>query len=307
MFAGYRVIVVCPAGRRHVADLMRRHVERERHIVDEFHWWLNTDCIPDLEFFRALEAADPEYYRTVGMGWCKFKRRHMQIGRFFRFAIAHDAIYVRIDDDVVWMVEGCIEAMVRHRLAYPDAYLIYANIVNSSLFMHLHQKQGAFDPGFEIEYAISHPTNRLSVPAALGAHGALLADVEAGGDNRLEPWRFDRHVFGPGIYNDVNMISWFGRDFAAWRGICPQFVHEEQWICLRMPAAHGCRIHESCGAALCAHYASAPQWVGVEAHPEILERYRRLAPPELVVPRYPAAGVAPEPAPVSLPDGDPVS
>ena len=133
----------------------------------------------------------------------------MQISRFFKFAIDPDTIYVRIDDDVVWMVEGCIEALVQHRVQYPDAYLVYANIVNSSRFMHLHQKQGAFDPGFEISYEISHPTNRLSVPAAVAAHRALLDTAEAlataGGDRAalLDPWtRFERHVFAAGEHND---------------------------------------------------------------------------------------------------------
>ena len=37
MFEGYRVVVVSPAGRQHVADLMRRHVEAARPLVDEMH------------------------------------------------------------------------------------------------------------------------------------------------------------------------------------------------------------------------------------------------------------------------------
>jgi hypothetical protein len=310
MFEDYKVVVVCPAGRRVQADLMRRYVERERPLVDELHWWLNTDNLHDIAYFRGLEDAAPDFYRTVAMGHCRFNRRHMSIGRFFRAAIDPQTIYVRIDDDVVWMAEGCLGALVRHRVAHPDAYLVYGNIVNSSRFMHLHQKAGAFDPGFEISYDLSHPTNRRSVPAALAAHRAFLDTAEAlarGGDRTalLRPWVcFDRHVFAAGVHNDCNMISWFGRDFAAWRGVCPAAVHEEQWICLRMPAQHGGRIHEACGAALCAHYASVDQWSGVDAHSEILGRYARLAPPS-EIDAAPRAGH--HPAAVSLEHDDAVS
>ena len=185
MFENFKVVVVCPAGRREVADIMRRYVERERPLIDEFHWWLNTENNDDLNYFRGLEAAVPDFYKTIGMGFCAFGRRHMQIGRFFRNAIDPDTIYVRIDDDVVWMIENCLASLVAHRVQYPDAYLVYGNIVNSSRFMHLHQKAGAFDPGFPISYEISHPTNRKSVPAALAAHMAFLKTAEAlaaGGD-----------------------------------------------------------------------------------------------------------------------------
>jgi hypothetical protein len=295
VFEGYRVIVVCPAGRRHVADLMRQHVEQARPVVDKVHWWLNTDDPEDLAYFRGLYRAAPDFYCTIAhVGATEFSRRHMLISRFFRHTIDPKTIYVRIDDDVVWMVEGCIQKLLAHRVQYPDAYLVYGNIVNSSRFMHLHQKQGAFDPGFEIEYAINHPTNRQSVPAGLAAHEAFLHTAEAiaaGGDREtlLEPWtRFGRHVFGPGEYNDANMLSWFGRDFAVWGGHCPPRIHEEQWICLRMPAKHGCRIHEACGDALCVHYASSPQWAGISAQPSILERYARLAPPSGIRPLPPA-------------------
>jgi hypothetical protein len=290
MFEGYRVVVVCPAGRRHVADLMRRHVELARPAVDEFHWWLNTPDQQDQEYFRGLERAAPEFYRTISLpGPMNYWHRAMTIGRFYVFAIDTRTIYIRIDDDVVWMVEGCLEKLLAHRVRYPDAYLVYGNIVNSSRFMHLHQKHGAFNPGFPISYAINHRTNRQSFPAGLAAHEAILQTAEAiahGGNQEalLRPWTaLGRHVFGAGEHNDANLLSWFGRDFVIWRGICPPHVHEEQWICLRMPAAQS-RIHEACGDALCVHYASEIQWPHISSQPQLLVRYNRLAPVSKIQP-----------------------
>jgi hypothetical protein len=292
MFKDYKVIVVCPAGRRHVADLMRRHVERARPTVDEFHWWLNTDREDDIEYFKALARAAPNFYRVIELsGKTTYWNRSMTIGRFYQFAIDPEAIYIRIDDDVVWMVDNCLQSLLAHRVKYPDAYLVYGNIVNSSRFMHLHQNQGAFDPGFKISYNINHSTNRRSFPAGLAAHEAILQTAEAiaAGHNRealLEPWvRFGRHVFAAGEHNDANMLSWFGRDFATWRGICPAHVHEEQWICLRMPAVQS-RIHEACGGALCAHYASEVQWRAISGQPQLLVRYEKLAPPATIIPMF---------------------
>jgi hypothetical protein len=290
MFEDYKVVVVCPCGRRRVADLMRRHVEHARPLVDELHWWLNTDNQEDLAYFRGLEQAAPGFYRTFDLPGARFGGRHTTINRFFVHAIDPETIYIRIDDDVVWMDEHCIEQLVRHRLKFPEAYLVYGNIVNSSRFMHLHQQQGAFDPGFEISYEINHKTNRQSLSAGLAAHKAILKTIEAltaGGDREtlLAPWTsFGRHVFGPNVHNDVNMISWFGRDFAAWRGICPRNVYEEKWICFMMPAKHGCRIHEACGNALCVHYASVMQWDGLERHrPALVAQYAQFAPPSMLV------------------------
>ena len=102
--------------------------------------------------------------------------------------------------------------------------------------------------------------------------------INAGGDREalLKPWTgFGRHVFGAGEHNDVNMICWFGKDFAAWNGHCPPQVYEEKWICLMMPCKHGSRIHEACGSALCSHYASVIQWHEIDKDRRILERYRK--------------------------------
>ena len=93
------------------------------------------------------------------------------------------------------------------------------------------------------------------------------------------------------MHNDVNMICWFGRDFAAWDGICPPDVFEEEWVCLRMPHDHGCRIHEACGRALCVHYASVFQCHAFDEDRSILDRYYALMPP---------TEIDPEPAPVPL-------
>jgi hypothetical protein len=316
MYQGYPVVVVCPAGRRDVADIMRRYVERERPVVDELNWWMNTDNVDDREYFYGLHRAAPDFHRPIELpGPGTFGRRHMTISRFFRTACVHGAVYVRIDDDVVWMDDRCIEHLVAHRIAHPDAYLVYGNIVNSSRFMHLHQQAGAFDPGFKIAYEINHATNRQSTPAALAAHRSFLLTAEAlartGDRTVLKPWMpFERHCFAGGEHNDCNMISWFGHDFAAWRGICPPGIHEEVWICLRMPFRHGCRTHEACGAALCAHYASVPQWAGLSSHAEILRRYRALQPHSDIVP-LPAPPVTEEdgydPAVVSIPRDDAVS
>jgi hypothetical protein len=286
MFEGYRVIVVCPAGRRHVADLLRRHVERARPVVDKLHWWLNTDNQDDLDYFGGLARAAPDFHRTIAAGPSRFRGRHMGIGRFFVHAVDPATIYVRADDDVVWMDERCIAELLAHRLRHPEAYLVYGNIVNSSRFMHLHQRDGAFDPGFPVSYQINHPTNRHSVEAGLAAHHALLATAEAiaaGGDRAtlLAPWTaFGRWVFGLGRHNDVNLISWFGRDFAAWGGIVDPRVHEEPWL-VRLAVQAG-RRHEACPTALCAHYASEYQWPGIEAEAEILRRYAALAPPSAI-------------------------
>ena len=304
MFEGHRVVVVCPAGRRHVADLMRRHVEYSRHIVDELHWWINTENPEDREYIHGLCRAAPRFHRKFELPGVNpsFNARHTRIGRFFRYTIDPDTIYIRVDDDIVWMDAHCIEELLKHRLAYPEAYLVYGNIVNSSSFMHLHQQAGAFDPGFLISYTINHATNRQSVPAGLAAHKAILKTIKAladGGDREtlLAPWTsFGRHVFGPGDYNDVNMICWFGRDFGEWGGYCPPHVYEEKWICLMMPAKHGSRIHEACGGALCAHYASVMQWAGLEGHqPSLVSQYAEFAPPSDIVP-LPAIGRSPSPA-----------
>jgi hypothetical protein len=67
----------------------------------------------------------------------------LQTHKFMGFAHDDDAIYIRIDDDIVWVEEGALEKMIQARIDHPDAFVIYPNIINSTMCNSWHQEIGA--------------------------------------------------------------------------------------------------------------------------------------------------------------------
>lgn len=97
-----KLIVVTPAGREKYLRLLSHHVLKSPE-VHEWHLWDNCRNDADRAYLRRLAASDPR---------CKIKTLPNAdgtinvIGRFFRFCDDADALYLRLDDDVVFLEEG---------------------------------------------------------------------------------------------------------------------------------------------------------------------------------------------------------
>ena len=49
-----RVISVTPAGRRRYLQALVPYLLRQRHVIDEHHWWLNTTDVDDIHFVERV-------------------------------------------------------------------------------------------------------------------------------------------------------------------------------------------------------------------------------------------------------------
>ena len=59
-----RVIGVTPAGRRRYLAALIPHLLRQRHVLDEHHWWLNTNDRADARFVEQVSAQHPEFFKV---------------------------------------------------------------------------------------------------------------------------------------------------------------------------------------------------------------------------------------------------
>lgn len=79
-------------------------------------------------------------------------------------------LYVKIDDDVVWMADDTIPRLVTTKLAHPEYLIVSANIINSPLMGWLHYHMGALHPYFPEYQGVTDPPSRdsnvLSTPPA---------------------------------------------------------------------------------------------------------------------------------------------
>lgn len=87
---------------------------------------------------------------SEGVGFAGYNNAwgHMERGK----------MYVKIDDDVVWMADDTIPRLVTMKVEHPEYFLVSANIINSPLMGWVHYHLGALHPYLPEYKAATDPT-----------------------------------------------------------------------------------------------------------------------------------------------------
>ena len=138
MIANYKVFVFTPWGRELTASILYQYLKRDHAagVVDEWHLWMNTD-------------EDQESDRKYGYGlaedhdWIKtFERpnkdnplhpKQLNTGFFYKYTQDVETVYVRMDDDIVWIEPDAIRNLVKFRVENPYPFVTFPIIWNNAV------------------------------------------------------------------------------------------------------------------------------------------------------------------------------
>lgn len=269
MFEGHRVVVVTPAGRERYLRLLAAHVLTSP-LVDEWHLWQNTVVAGDLAFMRELAALHPRV-RLVDPPLVP-PDGNKSIGQFFRTTTASDTVYVRLDDDVVWLEPDFFARLLGERLAHREPLFCYPLIINNAVCSWLLQLHG------KLRFPV--PVHPWCMDNVAWHNGDFAASLHRWFLERLQAGRLDALRIEPTPVSlarvSINCISWFGSDLAPFGGVFPDDADEEEFASVTLPIALA-RLNRISGAAICAHFAFWPQREVLDGT-DILGRYEALAP-----------------------------
>lgn len=146
----YKVKICTPAGRKKYLEVLKPLIYRKMKegLIEEWQLWLNTVDEDDIKYLYSMEKENPKVKvytidEEITPTWETYNA--LQTYKFFKYAHDDDTIYIRLDDDIVWIEEGAIEKICRARINAPKAYMITPNIINSTLCTSFHQEIGALD------------------------------------------------------------------------------------------------------------------------------------------------------------------
>lgn len=167
-------------GRRDRVQILRCFLERNLVAnggwLDEVHWVKNTGFPEDVKFLEEIVASNPAYkqlsiketgYVGYGLAWS---------------TLQEGAIYVKIDDDVVFMADDAVARIVTTKLQHPEYLAVSANMINSPLMGWVHYHMGAIQP------YLPEVVNPEDVPPGL-AHDR---DKNPPPPKRV-PWQYNQH------------------------------------------------------------------------------------------------------------------
>lgn len=289
MYQGRRVVSVTPYGRHRYVEILARHLLKLRPLIDEHHFWVNTDDADDLAFVQDLAASYPDFFKLVHDS-SRFSKKQCvpRICWFWQKCDEPDTLYLKFDDDLVWIADGAVERLLEFRLAHPEYLCVFPNTVNNSLCSHLHQKLGLLPETPAIEYECLGNVSWARWQTARDCHETFF-QLHAAGE--LGRYRFDDWVLKDYERFSINAMCWLGSDLAE---VAKRFESDDEaWVTEIAPreAQRPCCI---VGDALVAHFAYGPQRAGLELACDALAGYKALSPKEhhdeieRLIPKQPA-------------------
>jgi hypothetical protein len=249
-----KIVTVCPAGRRRYMELLTAHLKYQHSLgaIDEHNWWINTENPPDVAFMKKTAKENPwikciEGVKVNGI---------FSIPYFYPHAADPNTIYIKIDDDIVWMHPMAITNMIKCRLENPEPLLICGSVVNSSLCNYQHQQKGCipkelgelvFETG-GIDWAWDNG------PLAEKIHNCFLEKYDKG---ETEDYFFPDTPLDKYQRVSINCICWLGstmKQLLPWPSIVFEGLGDEDW--LTMIKSKEIQIPNiMCGSALMSHFS----------------------------------------------------
>jgi hypothetical protein len=119
--------------------LLQRNLAVNGGLLDEVIWLARTNKTEDLYWLDNLVETSPSYRRQN----ITFK------GGDYRSAydlIQNGTMYIKIDDDIVFIEDTTIPTLVSSRLTHPERFIVSANIMNQPSLSWVHLHLGAVKP-----------------------------------------------------------------------------------------------------------------------------------------------------------------
>lgn len=276
-----RVVVWCPYGRKRTVSILIKYLERDvlRGLIDEVWLYLNTDPdqTEDLKYAYELKKA---------YEWVKIKKRpdgvprrtpkQRNSGYAYRYMIEPNTIYVRFDDDIIYVHDDAIKNLVEAKIRMETTLACFPIIWNNAVVSWYLQQcdKIPFEFGEVGSPYCMDPMGWANGEFAVKMHNLLLAKIEA------------KDVESLYLHHDMALaprqqfsVSCFALDSADMLTLSPPGVldydEEEHWLTVHRPLRIG-KDNIIVGNALVSHYTFFPQSRIVNAT-NILDRYRAIA------------------------------
>lgn len=264
----YKYVVITPAGRQVYLEILLTYLERQKQDFDEWHLWKNTLNKNDISYMNTLTQKH-SWIKIIDHPESDPSKGSMNICKFWELSSNPDTIYIRLDDDIVWLEDKFIKKMYDIRIKYPEPFLILGNIINNAVITHLHQHFGSFTYEDIIENkCMGNGWSNPEIATAL--HRDFLTSIES---NTIDKWyTFDVWKLLEKERISINALTYFGKTIQR---IGQILGDEEEYVTVNIPREQN-YWNMIYGGALCAHYAFFTQREYIDNNKDILDRYSKL-------------------------------
>lgn len=249
MYKGYKIVVNTAAGRTRYLRLLIPQV-LSSDIVDRYDLWVNTLDKMDIAFFEALSHK----YSKINLIWHPRKEINGIWGMndFYKNCQEDKTIYIKLDDDVVWLSDNFFNEICEFRISNRHYFLVSPLVINNGISTYIlqNEKKLEFNRYFTCQ---PYDLRFLNGYFAEELHRWFI-------ENYLIPHRIEDIYCG--IHNialqhfAINAIVWFGEDFKKFDAKVEGW--DEQFLTLSYPVTNNLINCFDCNTVI-AHYSFSHQ------------------------------------------------
>jgi hypothetical protein len=268
MILNKRVCVCIPAGRKRYLEILVDYLLQELSIIDEIRIWVNTTNSDDLKYIESLPRLNEVFTLDYSASSDPQIGSSTAISLFFRNCCDDNTIYLRLDDDIVFLEKDYVKETIICRLNNPDYFLILGNIINNAVCDFNHKLNGALDTSMQFYESATCPIGWGNEELTLQKHQSFFENWKK---KQLDLYKFKNKVWSSRF--SINSICWNGSDFNKFGGMV-EYGNEENWL------THD-RNNLIFGEKICCHYSF---WITRDylSKTDVLERYKTLCQKKIV-------------------------
>jgi hypothetical protein len=275
MLDDMRVVVVTPAGRKRYLEILFRYIAKLRPVIDEYRLWVNTLNTDDIAYMEQYQKDNSDYV-TIQYLPDEYKEqykkdRNTTIHYFFKDCKDPNTIYVRFDDDIVFIDNiDKFTNYLRFRRDNPQYFLVFGNIINNGVLNHIHQRIGALGVDHGIcGYSCLDPLGWENGNFTKYLHYSIFNNIHKLSSFYMNNWLLCHHE-----RVSINVISWLGSEFEKFNGVVDPA--EEEFLSIWKPQKDN-KMNIIYGGFLCIHYAFWTQREVVDEDKVILLAYNQIS------------------------------
>ncbi|KAI0453946.1 hypothetical protein F5B21DRAFT_265988 [Xylaria acuta] len=131
---GFKIIAMVFFGRKRYVDVLdcylQQNLASNGGYLDEVWFMVHTEDEDDIAWLDGL-VKENQGYRIMGHDDCN--KNDQKYGCLWKYATADNTMYIKLDDDIVYIHQDAIPQLVHTRLAVPHAFGVSAHLVNSPI------------------------------------------------------------------------------------------------------------------------------------------------------------------------------
>lgn len=275
MLQGQKIIAFTPCGRKRYMDINAAYVKREheRGHIDEWVLFNNAYSLEDATYADQIREGFGDWVKVLQP---VERGKPERIASFFKhMKEAEGVIYLRLDDDIVYIEETAVPRIVDFRLKNPEAFLVYPVILNNVRTSYHLQRAGIVDASWGIKNEMCDVVAWKHQDYIYFLHMKILDAIERG--TLIEDFALPSEVYSDPTYEDghisINVFAMWGTDLVA----CDVAPDEESYLSVWRPKELG-KQNARAGDSMFVHFAYHTQTAYMDST-GMLGDYTKLAPP----------------------------